>query len=67
MIQDATVEAVSVIYRDNPRGVTLYRDELSGWFGNHGRYSNGTDIRTWLESYNGGPHRSIVKVPANPS
>ena len=30
MTTDATIESVGVIIRDNPRGLTIYRDELIG-------------------------------------
>ncbi|MFP4350779.1 MAG: DUF3987 domain-containing protein [Desulfococcaceae bacterium] len=37
------------------RGLTLYRDELSGWLLNMSRYSGGTDRQFYLTCYSGGP------------
>ena len=55
---DATTEALAVLLKQNPRGLLMVRDELSGWF-NFDRYAkgNGGDVAKWLEMFGG---RSIV-------
>lgn len=73
MIEDTTVESAQEVLRDNPQGLLLLRDELSGWFGSMERYG-GTkgsmaDRSFWLEAFNGGAHttnrigRGLVHVP----
>lgn len=56
-IGDITVEAAQKILADNPEGMLCFRDELAGWFGNIGKYSNdrgtSSDRSFWLESFNG--------------
>ena len=52
---DVTVECLATILQDNPRGVLLWRDELSGWFGSFNRYREaGTDLPQWLEFFRAG-------------
>ncbi|MET0252765.1 MAG: DUF3987 domain-containing protein [Terrimicrobiaceae bacterium] len=53
MLTDTTIEALTRILGANPRGVLLFRDELSAWFANLSRYSNGSDRPIWLEAYGG--------------
>lgn len=62
VVNDSTVEALAQILKDNPRGVMVFRDELSGWFGSFDGYRGnlgaaGMDRASWLEFYNGGPRR----------
>lgn len=53
---DATIEKIADIISKQPRGLLVYRDELSGWLGNMTRYSNGPDKPFWLETYGGRPY-----------
>ena len=48
--QDVTVEGLAALLEDNPRGLTLVRDELSGWLASFGQYkhSGGADVASWL-------------------
>ena len=51
---DATLESLWPILSDNPRGLLQKRDELSGWLGGFGRYSEGKsdgEVSQWLELY----------------
>ena len=48
-ISDATLEAVCVRLRDNPRGLLQKRDELSGWLGSFDKYTEGNEAAQWLE------------------
>jgi len=67
IVEDTTVEALSEILKDNPRGVLCLQDELTGWFGGMDAYRGGggkganKDRAHWLEIYNGG-RRSIDRV-----
>ena len=58
MVIDTTVEALAPILKDNPRGLLLARDELSGWFGSFDRYASGgrggSDEANWLSLFNAG-------------
>lgn len=56
MTQDATIEAVGIIMQDNPGGILVYQDELSGFFGGMDAYraKGGKDAPFWLQAYNGG-------------
>ncbi len=56
---DATTEAIVVRLRENPRGLLVARDELSGWF-DFGRYTTGKgaeDVAKWQEVFGG---RSLI-------
>lgn len=57
IIDDVTTEAVVLRLRENPRGLVLARDELSGWFGSFDRYtgSKGGDAPKWLECFGARP------------
>lgn len=65
VVQDTTVEALSEVLKDNPRGILCLQDELSGWFGSMDAYSGGKaggkDRAHWLEAYNGGG-RTVDRV-----
>lgn len=56
-VSDTTVEALAPILRDNPRGVLLTRDELTGWLASFDRYAGkgrgGGDAAHWLSMFNG--------------
>lgn len=51
---DITTEALVLRLQENPRGLLMVRDELSGWF-DFGRYApggkGGTDVAKWLEVF----------------
>lgn len=53
---DVTTEAVAVLLEQNPRGLLMVKDELSGWF-NFDAYksSKGGDVAKWLEMFGGRP------------
>ena len=73
VVEDITVEALSEVLKDSPRGVLCIQDELSGWFGAMDAYSGGRntgkDRAAWLQAYNGGPRlvdrvmRGAVMIP----
>jgi hypothetical protein len=53
---DSTVEALAILFQNNPRGLAFTRDELSGFFGSFGAYKGGrgADEAAYLEFYNAG-------------
>jgi uncharacterized protein DUF3987/Toprim domain-containing protein len=53
---DTTIEALALILADNPRGVSMIRDELAAWIGSHDAYHGGDhrDTPAWLELYRAG-------------
>ncbi|CUH48952.1 DUF3987 domain-containing protein [Ruegeria atlantica] len=57
LVGDATVEKLGDILQHNPRGVTMLRDELSGWFASvEGRGGAATSRAAFLSLYNGGSY-----------
>jgi hypothetical protein len=58
VVSDITIEKLCEVLEDNPRGVLVARDELSGWLGSFTRYKGkqgGTDLPNWLEMSHAGP------------
>lgn len=53
-VGDITIEKLAQLQSENPRGLHLFRDELSGLLSNMSRYSNGSDRPQWLEFYGAG-------------
>jgi hypothetical protein len=51
--EDATVEKISEILLENPRGVLVHRDELSGWLRSLDKQGREGDRSFYLESWNG--------------
>jgi hypothetical protein len=52
---DATQERLVEMMQQNPRGIMLYRDELSGWFYSFNQYRPGSDEQFFLQCHAGGP------------
>ena len=53
IVNDSTVEKLGEILADNPNGVLVYRDELTGWFRTLERQGHEADRAFYLESWNG--------------
>jgi hypothetical protein len=53
MTQDATLEKLGELLRDNPRGLLVYRDELAGWLHTLDRAGREGDREFYLEAWNG--------------
>jgi hypothetical protein len=55
MVTDITVERLSAILRDTPKGLMVFRDEVAGWVESFGRYSGagGAEKTFWLEAFGG--------------
>lgn len=57
LVSDATQEAIVKVHQDNPTGVGVYVDELSGWLGNFDKYSHskggdeGFYLSNWSDGY----------------
>jgi len=52
-VNDATTEKLLELLVDNPRGLLVYRDELSGWLRSLDKVGRETDRAFYLESWNG--------------
>ena len=57
MCSDITTECLAVRLMENPRGLILGRDELSGWFSSFNAYKGGKggDASQWLEIHRAHP------------
>jgi uncharacterized protein DUF3987 len=51
--EDPTVEKLAEILLENPRGILVHRDELSGWLRNLDKQGREGDRSFYLESWNG--------------
>lgn len=55
VVSDITVEKLAQVLYENPHGVCLCREELSGWFKSFGQYSGkgggGADMSLWLQLF----------------
>lgn len=60
VVTDATIEALSSVLLDNPRGVLVAADEFESWLGSLDAYRRGggpsKDRGDWLRLFDGGPH-----------
>jgi len=72
IVGDTTLEALSTVLVENPRGVLLATDEFDAWLGSLDQYRSGSvgrDRAEWLRLFDGGPHqiervnRGTVYVP----
>ncbi len=55
-IADTTIEALVALHTENPRGLLVARDELSGLIGSFDRYAKGeSDMQSFIEMYDGRP------------
>jgi putative DNA primase/helicase len=50
---DATIQKLGELLRDNPTGMLLYRDELSGWLSSLRQEGRDGDREFFLETWNG--------------
>jgi putative DNA primase/helicase len=56
MTNDTTQEELVELMVENPRGLLLFRDELSGWFASFNQYRPGADRQFFLECHAGGSY-----------
>ncbi len=69
VVSDTTIEKLGVVLEENPRGVLMARDELSGWLGSFTRYKGkggGSDLPNWLEFFRAGTAVIDRKNPERP-
>lgn len=55
---DSTPEAMAKALSANPRGITILRDELHGWFMDFGRYSKSGEQQNMLSTWSQQPFKS---------
>lgn len=53
VVSDATTEALSRLFANNPRGLILLRDEAAAWLGGFGKYGGDGDAGFYLSTFNG--------------
>lgn len=51
LVQDVTPEALFKVIENSENGTTLYRDELSGWFADFGRYAKSGEVGHYLSIF----------------
>jgi putative DNA primase/helicase len=71
IVNDPSVEKLGEIHRDNPNGLLLFRDELTGFLRTMEKYGHEGDRAFFLESWNGSNpftcdriERGTVHIPA---
>lgn len=53
---DFTIEALLKAATQNRRGISVYMDELGGFFKNFNRYNAGSEQEFWLQNWSGSPY-----------
>lgn len=53
VVADATIEKLGELLNENPRGLLMVRDELTGWLASLDREGHECDRSFWLECWNG--------------
>lgn len=59
---DTTQEALVDLIEENPRGLMLFRDELSGFFASFNQYRPGSDRQFYLECHAGGSYAKDRRI-----
>jgi putative DNA primase/helicase len=62
MMNDPTIEKLLTIIQENPQGLLLYRDELSGWMETMYKSGREGDREFFLESWNGDSPYSMDRI-----
>jgi hypothetical protein len=62
MTNDATIEKIAEILRDNPDGLLYYRDELMGWLRTLDKAGREADRAFYLEAWNGNGSFSVDRI-----
>jgi len=53
IVYDATIEKLGELLNENPNGLLLFRDEISGWLKTLDREDKANDKEFWIESFGG--------------
>ncbi|HON00704.1 MAG TPA: DUF3987 domain-containing protein, partial [Acidobacteriota bacterium] len=53
---DFTIESLTKAATTNPRGISVYMDELRGFFQNFNRYNAGSEQEFWLSNWSNSPY-----------
>ena len=61
MVNDSTVEKLGELLNQNPNGLLLFRDELTGWLRTLDREGHENDRAFYLETWNGNPPSKSIK------
>lgn len=62
LTQDATVEKIGELLRDNPNGILILRDELAGWLRNMDKQGREGDREFYLEGWNGTGSYTVDRI-----
>jgi hypothetical protein len=65
LVDDVTLEALLEIHSRNPRGLTVFVDELASLLASFTRYREGGDESRWLQFYNASPVQVDRKTGEN--
>jgi hypothetical protein len=65
IVGNPTKEGLIDVMEQNPRGMMLFRDELSGWFQTFDQYRKGDDRKFYLECHSGVTHFKDLKGEGN--
>ena len=60
--EDGTVEKIGDILIQNPQGILIHRDELSGWLKSLDKYGREGDRAFYLESWNGSGEFTVDRI-----
>lgn len=60
--EDATVEKIGKILQENPQGILVHRDELSGWLKSLDKYGREGDRAFYLEAWNGSGSFTVDRI-----
>ncbi len=58
---DFTIESLIKASVTNKRGISVYMDELGGFFKNFNRYNSGSETEFWLSNWSGSPY-SVTRM-----
>lgn len=61
-VSDATVEKLGMLLQENPQGLLLFRDELTGWLKTLDRAGHEADRAFYLEGWNGTGSHEVERV-----
>jgi hypothetical protein len=62
LVNDSTVEKVGHIVEENPNGIAIYRDELTGFLNSFHKPGHETDRGFYLEGFNGDGRMTVDRM-----